>query len=64
MRLDSADGKLVGTLNVPSTGGAQTWRKIETEVSGATGVHKVFFVFTGTGTGNLFNFDYWQFTQR
>ncbi|MFP9072352.1 carbohydrate-binding protein, partial [Enterococcus faecalis] len=31
---------------------------------GATGVHKVFFVFTGTGTGNLFNFDYWQFTQR
>lgn len=64
VRLDSADGKLVGTLNVPSTGGAQTWREIETAVSGATGVHKVFFVFTGTGTGNLFNFDYWQFTQR
>lgn len=35
VRLDSADGKLVGTLNVPSTGGAQTWREIETAVSGA-----------------------------
>ena len=64
VRLDSANGKLVGTLNVPSTGGTQSWREIETAVSGASGVHNVFFVFTGTGTGNLFNVDYWQFTQR
>ncbi|MFK8882329.1 glycoside hydrolase family 43 protein [Bacillus velezensis] len=64
VRLDSANGKLVGTLNVPSTGGTQSWREIETAISGATGVHNVFFVFTGTGTGNLFNVDYWQFTQR
>ena len=55
---------LVGTLNVPSTGGAQNWNVIETTVSGATSVHNVFFVFTGNGTGNLFNFDYWQFTQN
>lgn len=64
VRLDSVNGKLAGTLNVPSTGGTQNWREIETAVSGVTGVHNVFFVFTGTGTGNLFNFDYWQFTQR
>lgn len=62
IRLDSATGTLVGTLNVPSTGGAQTWREIETTVSSATGVHRVYFVFTGSGSGNLFNFDYWQFT--
>ncbi|MGG4146316.1 carbohydrate-binding protein [Paenibacillus algorifonticola] len=64
VRLDSVTGPLVGTLNVPSTGGAQNWSLIETTVSGATGVHNVFFVFTGNGTGHLFNFDYWQFTQN
>ncbi|MCB7141375.1 glycoside hydrolase family 43 protein [Bacillus velezensis] len=64
VRLDSPTGKLAGTLNVPSTGGTQSWREIETAVSGAAGVHNVFFVFTGTGTGNLFNVDYWQFTQK
>lgn len=64
VRLDSVTGKLVGTLNVPSTGGAQTWREIESTVSGATGVHNVYFVFTGNSSGNLFNFDYWQFTQN
>ncbi|MBP1176226.1 arabinoxylan arabinofuranohydrolase [Paenibacillus sp. PvR133] len=62
IRLDSATGPLVGTLNVSSTGGTQTWKEVETTVSNATGVHKVFLVFTGTGTGNLFNIDYWQFT--
>ncbi|MGN6711046.1 carbohydrate-binding protein [Anaerocolumna jejuensis] len=63
VRLDGVTGTLVGTLTVPDTGGEQTWKEVETTVSGATGVHKVFFVFTGTGTGNLFNFDYWQFSQ-
>ncbi|MEK5504505.1 carbohydrate-binding protein [Paenibacillus sp. FSL P4-0113] len=62
IRLDSATGPLVGTLNVSSTGGTQTWKEVETTVSNATGVHKVFLVLTGTGTGNLFNIDYWQFT--
>ncbi|MHA6529355.1 carbohydrate-binding protein [Paenibacillus sp. BAC0078] len=64
IRLDSATGPLVGTLNVSSTGGAQTWKGIETAVSNATGVHNVFLVFTGTGTSNLFNLDYWQFSSN
>ncbi|WP_338553213.1 carbohydrate-binding protein [Paenibacillus sp. KS-LC4] len=64
IRLDSVTGPLVGTLNVPSTGGTQNWSVIETGVSGATGTHNVFLVFTGAGSGNLFNFDYWQFTQN
>lgn len=62
VRLDSATGTLVGTLNVPSTGGAQAWREVETSISNATGVHRVYFVFTGSGSGNLFNFDSWQFS--
>lgn len=62
IRLDSATGTLVGTLNVGATGGVQTWKELETTVSKVTGVHNVYFVFTGTGTSNLFNVDYWQFT--
>jgi len=62
IRLDSVSGTLVGTLNVPNTGGIQNWKEVETTISGATGVHKLFFAFTGSGSGNLFNFDYWQFS--
>ncbi|HEX2925428.1 MAG TPA: carbohydrate-binding protein [Ruminiclostridium sp.] len=64
VRLDKADGDLVGTLDVNPTGGAQSWKLLETNVSNVTGVHRVYFVFTGTGTGNLFNVDYWQFTPK
>lgn len=62
IRLDSTTGPLAGTLNVSPTGGVQTWTEVETTVSNATGVHNVYFVFTGTNTGNLFNFDYWKFS--
>ncbi|MHA7966500.1 carbohydrate-binding protein [Paenibacillus sp. CAU 1782] len=64
VRLGQVNGPLVATLTVPPTGGLQSWTEVQTAVSGATGVHNLFFVFTGTGTGggNLFNFDYWQFT--
>nr|BBV24604.1 alpha-L-arabinofuranosidase [Paenibacillus sp.] len=64
IRLDSPTGTLVGTLNVPSTGGTQNWQELSTTVSNATGVHKVFFVFTGSSASSLFNFDYWQFSQN
>ncbi|MBP2629636.1 MAG: arabinoxylan arabinofuranohydrolase [Firmicutes bacterium] len=62
IHLDSVTGTLIGTLNVNPTGGAQTWKVLETNVINTTGVHRIFFVFTGTGTSNLFNIDYWQFT--
>lgn len=62
VRLDSPTGPLVGTLNVSSTGGSQTWREMETNVTNATGVHRLYLVFTGSGNGNLFKLDYWQFT--
>lgn len=62
IRLDSATGPLVGMLNVPNTGGAQSWQEVQTTVSNAAGVHRLYLVFTGSGSGNLFNFDYWQFS--
>jgi hypothetical protein len=58
--LDSLTGKLVATCSVPNTGGAQTWATQTCDVTDATGVHDLFFVFNG-GSGSLFNFNWWRF---
>jgi arabinoxylan arabinofuranohydrolase len=60
LRLGSSSGTLVGTCNVPGTGGWSTWTTVVCNVSGATGTQDLFFKFTG-GSGSLFNFDWWQF---
>ncbi|MDQ0613977.1 arabinoxylan arabinofuranohydrolase [Microbacterium sp. W4I4] len=57
---DPVDGAVVATLPVDSTIGE--WAELTTEVSGATGVHDVFFVFTGSEPQTvLFDADYWEF---
>lgn len=62
LRLGSATGTLVGTLTVPGTGGWQTWKTVNATVSGAAGTQDLFFKFTG-GSGELFRFNWWQFSQ-
>jgi hypothetical protein len=62
VRLESKTGTLVGTCAVAGTGGAQTWATKTCPISGANGVHDLFFVFTGSGTGSLFNFNWWKFS--
>jgi len=64
LHLDSLNGKLIGTVSVPNTGGWQDWKNVTTSVSGAKGDHDLFFVFKGNSTGHLFNFDYWQFGKK
>lgn len=58
VRLNSQTGTLVGTCAVAATGGAQTWTTKTCTITGATGVHDLYFVFTGSGT---FNFNNWKF---
>ncbi|HVZ80896.1 MAG TPA: malectin domain-containing carbohydrate-binding protein, partial [bacterium] len=58
VRLNSTTGTVVGTLTVPNTGGAQTWQNVSCPITGATGLHDVFFTFTGSG----FNFQSYSFT--
>ncbi len=60
IHLDSVSGPVVGTCNVPATGGWQTWTEVSCDVSGADGKHDVFFKFSG-GESYLFNVDWWQF---
>src|ERR1035437_9370710 len=62
IRLDSATGTIIGTCAVTGTGGAQTWQTKTCAISGVTGRHDVYFVFTG-GSGALFNFEWYSFTQ-
>jgi arabinoxylan arabinofuranohydrolase len=60
IRLDSVDGTLVGACPVAGTGGSQTWETRSCTISGASGVHDLYFKFTGD-SGNLFKFNWWQF---
>ena len=61
LHLDSVDGTQIGLVPVPQTGGWQDWKTVTAGVSGATGIHDLFLVFTGDNAGRLFNVDWWQF---
>jgi hypothetical protein len=64
IHLDSQTGTLLGTLAVPGTGGAQTWMTKSCTISGAAGIHDLFFKFTGGSGATLFNFNWWRFTPK
>jgi subtilisin family serine protease len=54
IRLDSGNGKLIGSIKVPATGGWTSFQTVKAAVSGASGIHDVFLTFpTGKGTANL-----------
>jgi hypothetical protein len=40
------------------------WKTETIAIGEAIGVHDVYFVFTGENSENLFNFDYWYFTEE
>lgn len=62
IRTDSIDGKQIAQIHVPHTGGWECWETLSTPIdSGVTGVHDVYFIFTGRKGCELFNFDWWQF---
>jgi len=63
IRIDSKDGKLLGTLPVKATGDDLSWKTQSCKVNAVKGVHDIFFVFKG-GDGNLFNFDWWKFAAK
>jgi arabinoxylan arabinofuranohydrolase len=58
LHLDSQSGTLLGTCDVS---GASPWTTTTCPVSGGSGTHDLFLVFTG-GADNLFEFNWWKFT--
>jgi len=59
IRLDSPDGKLIGSQNVAVTGGWQKWTTLNCKIEPTTGKHDVYLVFTG-GESYLLNINWWR----
>src|SRR5258706_4939900 len=60
IHLDSANGTLVGTCPVAGTGGSQIYANTYCKITGASGTHTIYLVYTG-GAGSLFNLQYFGF---
>ncbi|MBD3940462.1 carbohydrate-binding protein [Microbacterium sp. NEAU-LLC] len=61
VRLDSETGPAVATIPVDTAVGE--WGEVSAEVTGASGVHDVFFVFHGPEGQRLVQVDNWSFVQ-
>lgn len=59
IRLGTPDGKLIGSLDVGSTGGWQNWETQKCNIEKTSGLNDVYFVFKG-GSGYLFNINWWK----
>lgn len=58
--LDSITSAPIAAVTLSPTGGWQTWQTATGTVSGATGVHDLYVVFTGSGSG-IANVNWFQF---
>lgn len=63
LRLDAPDGKLIGVLDVPQTGNLDQWQEAKTRISGAEGIHDIYFIFRGERRKELFRFNAWQLSR-
>ncbi len=65
VHIDSLGGTKLATINIPRTGGWDSWKTLTEEVTAqVNGIHDLFFAFKGqniTAGRVLFNFDYWMF---
>jgi hypothetical protein len=61
IRLDAKDGELIGTVNVPMTGGNDKWALQTIDVKKVSGIHDLYFVFKGEAKTDILYFDYWKF---
>ena len=66
IRLDSVGGQLLGTLDVPGTGGWEKWQTVTADLAaldsypGHLHTRDMYFVFKGRKGPKLFNFDWWE----
>ena len=61
IRIDSIAGQLLGTLEVPATGGWEQWQTLTIDLTAVVrGTHDLYFAFKGRKGPKLFNFDWWE----
>ncbi len=58
---DSLTGTLLGSCIVGPTGGWTTWKTLACGITPVSGVHNIYFKFTGNPTGYLINLDEFSF---
>lgn len=63
IRIDGLDGEMLGTVDIPLTGGDDRWALVKTGVKKVAGVHDVYFIFKGRAPKNIMYFDYWRFKE-
>lgn len=63
IRLDKVDGELIGTIQVPMTGGNDRWALVKSDVKKVSGIHDLYFVFKGKASSQILYFDYWLFSR-
>ncbi len=64
LHLDSADGPLVGRLDIEPTGASDSYTLQSCKVKGAKGIHDLVMTFDGgSAKSDLMNIDYWQFSK-
>ena len=64
IRQDHAKGKVLARIPIAATGGDDVWEEQTFDLTNIpTGTHAVHFSFTGSGSANLFNWDWWQFNE-
>jgi arabinoxylan arabinofuranohydrolase len=61
IRIDKKDGELIGSMEIPMTGGDDRWEVRTIDVKKAKGIHDLYFVFKGKASTNIMSFDYWLF---
>jgi hypothetical protein len=59
LHLDSPTGPIISSFALTSTGGWQTWQTLHASVSGASGLHDLYAVFSGSSA--LGNLNWFQF---
>ena len=61
VRVDSLHGQCLVRLDVPGTGGWENWQTLTADLTErVSGVHDLYFTFTGRKGPKLFNFDWWE----
>lgn len=63
LRLDGPKGRLIGVMDVPNTGSLRHWKEATAKISGAEGIHDLYFIFRGGSGKELFCFNAWQFSR-
>jgi arabinoxylan arabinofuranohydrolase len=63
-RQGSKTGTVLATVTIANTGGATTWKNFSAPLSAVSGVNDLFLMFKGSGTGDLFNFDAWEWKSK